>query len=126
VNATEQAPVIYQSAVYALDLVPDDAPANDGIPAYGGVEMQAGSLRWGWVALSGGSVRAPIDDPSALWSVSVRVGRDVSRQNLVAALLALAGALEADRMPEPEVAAAHPRGRVIVIGPDPAPAVEAD
>jgi hypothetical protein len=118
-----QAPTrtVIASAVYGMDLLPGDGVVG-ALPAYGGVEMLAGQLRSTWIEGS----RVPLTDPAAYWDVAIRVSRTVPRHELVAMLLALAGAIETGRMPGPEEVADHPVGQLITVRPDPAPTVERD
>jgi hypothetical protein len=113
----------FSSAVYGVDLLPE-GPVSDALPAYGGVEMVAGQLRWMWCNGERIKVRVPVHDPAIYWDVAVRVSPTVPRHELVSMLLALAGAIEAGRMPDPIEAAQHPLGHIITVGSDPSASIE--
>jgi hypothetical protein len=113
-----------QHAVYVVDRLPDDAPTSeDGFPTYAGHEMAAGP---GPLVAVVDEHAVPLYDPMPLWDISVRAHGTVTRAQLVAALLALAGAVESGKMPAPAEAAGHPLGGVITLRPDDAPTVESD
>lgn len=103
-------------AVYVVDGLPEggeDVPA--GFPAYADHEMLAGA---GPLAAVVDGQLVPLVDPLPFWDVSVRVHRTVTRAQLVAGLLALAGALEAGKMPAPIQAAEQPCGQFLTVTPD--------
>lgn len=110
-------------AVFAGSSLPDDTPADDSVPAYGGVEVLATS-----VYRTRLRVRDMVVERDSLafggWDVQVRVNPTLPRAEFVQVMLAITGAVDAERLPDPEEAAAHPYGRVITLGPDPAGAVE--
>jgi hypothetical protein len=100
-------------AVYVVDRLPDSRTVYDAdIPAHDGHEMAAGP---GPLLAVVDGQPVPLIDPMPFWGVSMRVNRTMARGELVAALRALAGALEAGRLPQP---ADVPDGSAIMLGAD--------